>query len=76
MAIAKEYDEKKKCYHIPHNAKALKRIASAIADLLKNIPVIGIVASAAKKLAKEIYLEQLKAKNYCKEDIEWVKKNI
>jgi len=70
MPIAKTWDPKKKCFHIPRTAKVLKQFASAIANL---VPVLGPLA---KNIAKEIYLSRLKAKNFCKEDIEWVKKNI
>ncbi|MBA7661924.1 hypothetical protein ES703_69944 [subsurface metagenome] len=70
MPIAKNWDAKKKCYHIPHTAKLAKQFASAVSHL---VPVIGPLA---KNIAKEIYLARLKKQNFCKEDIEWVKKNI
>lgn len=69
MGLIKTYDSRKKCWHITKNAKNLKKAAAAIG---REIPL----GSIAVEIAKTIYLLKLKAKNFCKDDIAWVKKNI
>ena len=70
MAIIKTWNAKSKCWNITRNAKTLKEFSAMVG---KQIPVVGQIGVA---MAKEFYLLKLKHKNYCKEDIAWVKKNI
>jgi len=69
LPLSKIYDSKNKCYHMDNKEKQLKKFVAQLAD-------ITIIGSLGKQIAKEVLIQRLKDKKYCKEDIQWIKANL
>jgi len=68
MPVTKSYDKKKGCYHIAKTERNIKKYAGQIGRQLG--------AGLLVDLAKQVMKARLKWKNYCKEDIDWLMKQI
>ena len=70
MALTKEWDSKKKCWHLTKNMKTAKQLAGTF------LTGLGPAGWIAKAVGKEIMKQKMKKKNYCEEDIKWAMKHI
>lgn len=71
MVVGQKWDAKKKCWTIPRTVRNIKELG---ATFLKLAPVPG--ASLVRTIAKSLLIEKMKAKNFCKEDIQWAKRQL